>query len=1029
MENNINDFIKNININKILFIKTSDDNDTLLTNDLFDNNEHTILSVNNNNIIDEFEKIVSTDNFDLIINSTVFSTDNFLQTIDEKYDEMPLIIIKSDNTIKEDVTHYNLLKTSLSEDYDLIYNFDTLDEKLNNQNRSNPSLNSILNQIYLSKYNENKSFKKELYSSFYPMSLLFNSGKIGGISKFPTTIKGYKELRRSDFLNIGYYLRTNKIKECDNVYLHYLYVGSDNDYKPNETFSIEKYIEANPDLEHNSLNPSVHYILYGKDEGREINLHILGVIQETVVDNILRGWIAEKGNNFPLNATIRIDNERYPIYASIYREDLENKKINHGEHGFEFLIPQKFKDGKDHNIELLYSDNFKIDEITYNSLRNDRKSGKTIKGAFQTRIKDTLVQGWIAEIGNNTPLDAIIRIEDKSYPITANIYREDLKRKNINEGKHGFEFNIPNLFVDGKDHKLELMFEGKVISTISHSVAYYDYENNIERFFSNSMTAPEMILPPNEPRKKILALMNNIAKYLTEQVNEKPLVSVIMPVYNREDLISNAIESVLNQSYKNLELIIVNDNSSDNTVEKIEEFNDERLILINNNTNKGVSKSRNIGLNESRGKYIMYLDSDNDWEKDYVKCTVGAYNLIDDADAVYSGQYIYEKDRNNLRYIRYGTINKGLLSNRNYIDLNCFSHTREIFEREGGFDESLKRFVDWDLILKYMTYGKIYSVPFIMSNYYNNIAENSISNNVKLLNQSEKVLDKQKERLNSKQYDFEMKHGVSVIIPSYESLNDLKECLNSLFSLDAPWMEIIVVDNNSSEDVIRYLVGLKDENKIKLILNKENLGFTYAVNQAIELSDIRNDILLLNNDAIVTKNAIPLLQKAAYELNDCGMTVPQQVLPANTKTINTHVPFAQKDVECDVNLSNHHKNIINVPLFHNGEYTEISFAAFFCVYIKRDTYNMSLGLDAELGRHFRSDMIYCNYIRKVLNQKIYHVSEARVYHKLQQATSTLKEKSEEEHNMLYVQNRWSSEEQEKYGFKRAKWDFDNKPPL
>lgn len=1027
MENNINDFIKNINIKKILYLKTSDENDTLINDDFFNNNEHIILSVKKEDINNELKKVVSTEEFDLIINNTVFFTEKFLQIIQESYNKIPLLIIKSGHMIN--VSNYNLSKTPLSENYDLIYNFDTLNEKLNNANRMNPSLNNILDQIYLSKYNSDKSFKSKLYSSFYPVSLLVNSGKLGGIKEFPMNMKGYKELRSTDFLNVGYYLRTNKIKECDNVYLHYLCTGSENGFKPNETFSNERYIEANPDLKHEPLNPSLHYILYGKNEGREINLHIIGAIQETVVDNILRGWIAEKRNNHPLNATLKIDNEKYPIYASIYREDLENKRINHGEHGFEFVIPEKFKDGKDHQIKLLYSDNFIIDEITYNNLKNDRKSGKKIRGTFQSRIKDTLVQGWIAEIGNNDPLNAIIKIEDKSYPIVADIYREDLKRKNINNGEHGFEFNIPNLFVDGKNHTLQLIYKGKVISTISHSVANYDYENDIERFFSNSMTAPEMILPPNEPRKKILALMNNIARYLTEQITESPLVSVIMPVYNREDLISNAISSVLNQSYGNLELIIINDNSTDKTLEKIGEFDDERIVLINNETNKGVSESRNIGLKKSEGKYIMYLDSDNDWETDYVKCTLGAYSLIDDADAIYSGQYVYEKNRNNLKYIRYGTINKGLLSNRNYVDLNCFSHTREIYEREGGFDESLNRFVDWDLILKYMTFGKIYSAPFIMSNYYNNIAENSISNNVKLLDQSEKVLNKQKERLNSKKYDFDMEHGVSAIIPSYESLNDLEECLNSLLCLDAPWMEIIVVDNNSSEDVIRYLVGLKDENKIKLILNKDNLGFTYAVNQAIALSDIRNDILLLNNDAIVTENAIQLLQKAAYELEDCGMTVPQQVLPANTKTINTHVPFAQKDVECDVNLSNHHKNIINIPLFHNGEYTEVSFAAFFCVYIKRETYNMSIGLDAELGRHFRSDMIYCNFIRTVLNKKIYHVSEARVYHKLQQATSTLKEKSEEKHDMLYVQNRWSTEEQEKYGFKTAKWDFDNKPPL
>ena len=175
-----------------------------------------------------------------------------------------------------------------------------------------------------------------------------------------------------------------------------------------------------------------------------------------------------------------------------------------------------------------------------------------------------------------------------------------------------------------------------------------------------------------------------------------------MPVYNREKLVSNAIKSVLKQSYKNFELILVDDCSTDNTLQVMNEFEDERIKFIINPVNLGVSKSRNIALKEAKGKYIMYLDSDNDWEKDYIKSSVGAFNLVDDADCIYSGQYIYEKDQKNPKYIRYGTINRSLLSNRNYVDLNCFCHTREIYERLGGFDEKLNRFVDWDLILRYM---------------------------------------------------------------------------------------------------------------------------------------------------------------------------------------------------------------------------------------------------------------------------------------------------------------------------------------
>ena len=142
----------------------------------------------------------------------------------------------------------------------------------------------------------------------------------------------------------------------------------------------------------------------------------------------------------------------------------------------------------------------------------------------------------------------------------------------------------------------------------------------------------------------------------------------------------------------------------------------------------------------------------------------------------------------------------------------------------------------------------------------------------------------------------------------------------------------------------------------------------------------------MNNDAILTPDAIMNLEKAAYELSECGIVVPQQVLPGGTKTINMHVPFAYPQYDCDVNLSAHHENIINVPVFHAGRVVEISFAPFFCVYIKRQVLDNSMGLDAEYGRHYRSDRIFCNYIRHMMNLKIYHVEKAVVYHKLQKAT-------------------------------------------
>ncbi|MBQ6218262.1 MAG: glycosyltransferase [Methanosphaera sp.] len=818
---------------------------------------------------------------------------------------------------------------------------------LNNEKKELTVINdysdNILKNQYETQYfsNIHKSLFDRIRSKLYPFSLLLHRHKVGGLKNALITIKAYPLLKLHDVFDVGYYIQQKPeiLYGGVDVYLHYIYHGSNEGLKPSKNFDGVEYLKLNPDLKNIKLNPLIHYLLYGKAENRFIN-----------------------------------------------------------------------QDEQEGNPVVLASNN------------------SNIKGAFQSFFSDSVLEGWVAELGNNKPLKAKVLIDNQVIEITADIYRPDLKQNGINEGRHGFKVVVPEKFIDGFEHTIQLTtLDDEVVTTIKHTWEKPNYENTIQRFLAFSMTSPVISLPLSEAEKKILAVMENIANYLCTQIPEdKPLVSVIMPVYNRSDLVSNAIKSVLNQSYDNFELIIIDDGSTDDTINQINKFKDKRIKLLKNEENRGVSYSRNRGLKESKGRYITYLDSDNDWDERYVEAVVGAFTVNKDADAVYSGQLIYKRTRYNLDSIRFGAFNKGLLSNNNYIDLNAYAHTRELYEKADGFDENLERFVDWDLILKYSLFGKTYSIPVVLSNYYYYVADNAISDDVTLADTIEIIPEKHKQRLEKINYNLKLNKGVSVIIPSYESLNDLKECLNSLFEFKSELLEIIVVDNNSSENVKNYLKYLESKNKIKLILNDTNFGFTYAVNQGIELSKKDNDILLLNNDAVITENAIEILQHEAYMLDKCAMTVPQQILPPKTNTINVHVPYATENNEIDVNLSHYHKNIINLPLYHNGEYTELSFAPFFCVYIKREIYDKSLGLDAELGRHYRSDMIFCNYVREIMGYKIYHVSNSRVYHKLQKSTQELEEKSVGEHDLLFKQNRWSKKEQEKYGFKQARWDVDKK---
>ena len=610
------------------------------------------------------------------------------------------------------------------------------------------------------------------------------------------------------------------------------------------------------------------------------------------------------------------------------------------------------------------------------------------------------------------------------YQVVKELYYNDMNLKKeiikYDSEMEGIYLPIGNVFSKSLIKENPLSGRNK-----EKSINFSDFEG----FLANSYVSPILYAPFVEEEKRCFAVMDNIAKYLMKNASSnEDLVSIIMPVYNRKGVVKKAIDSVLNQSYKNFELIVVDDKSTDGTRDILKSIDDERVKLIFLNSNSGASAARNVGLKNCSGKYVFYLDSDNEWDSRYLGAMVVAFMELPDADALYSGQFLYDNFNEPPFAMRYGSLNKSLLSNGNYIDLNCFAHTKRTYDEIGGFNESLYRLVDWDFILRICNNFKVYSVPVILSKYYMGVTDNSISSaNERSIEKKlgYKNLTRAIQYINDskKQIDYKLNKKVNIIIPSFESLKDLQECINAILSFESDKIKIIVVDNNSSKPVRYYLETLKSEGIIELIQNEVNYGFTYAVNQGIEISDDDADILLLNNDAILMEGAIEAMQKCAYEQEECGIVVPQQVLPGGTPTMTIHVPYASPGFDCDVNPSSHHKNIINMNNFHDGEILELSFAPFFCTYIKRDVLNNSFGLDAELGRHYRSDRIFSEYVRHIMNKKIYHVSDAVVYHKLQKATQSLK-KNEDKYDMMLFKNKWEEDLAKELGFKQPLWDCD-----
>ncbi|MGW8227252.1 MAG: glycosyltransferase family 2 protein [Gammaproteobacteria bacterium] len=118
-------------------------------------------------------------------------------------------------------------------------------------------------------------------------------------------------------------------------------------------------------------------------------------------------------------------------------------------------------------------------------------------------------------------------------------------------------------------------------------------------------------------------------------MNTQPLVSVIIPAFNSGKFIENAINSVLNQSYSNIELILVDDGSSDNTYEVMKKYED-RATLLRHDVNKGGNVARNNGVTASTGALVSFLDSDDLWHSDKLEIYVDALIAHDEISFAFS---------------------------------------------------------------------------------------------------------------------------------------------------------------------------------------------------------------------------------------------------------------------------------------------------------------------------------------------------------------------------------------------------------
>jgi len=232
-------------------------------------------------------------------------------------------------------------------------------------------------------------------------------------------------------------------------------------------------------------------------------------------------------------------------------------------------------------------------------------------------------------------------------------------------------------------------------------------------------------------------------------MNKNPTVSVIIPTYNRAHLVGRAIQSVLNQTYQDFELIVVDDGSKDSTEKVIKEFQqkDNRIIYLKHDQNKGGSAARNTGIKASRGEYIAFLDSDDLWLPEKLKVEI---NILENGKKfiICSTGYNFIDQRNN-KIIGYSKIKRKVISQKNVLNANCittndFTAIKEKVIEIGGFDEKLPARQDWDFWIRITSLGMGYQDSLNLVNKYT-MRDDQISSGIKnKLNGTEAILKRHK---------------------------------------------------------------------------------------------------------------------------------------------------------------------------------------------------------------------------------------------------------------------------------------------
>lgn len=300
-------------------------------------------------------------------------------------------------------------------------------------------------------------------------------------------------------------------------------------------------------------------------------------------------------------------------------------------------------------------------------------------------------------------------------------------------------------------------------------------------------------------------------------------VSIIMPTWNRGNCIADAIRSVMQQTHKNWELIIVDDGSTDDTSSVIKKFNNEKIVYIQHARSEGVSKARNTGLRAARGDWVFFLDSDNSWHPHCLE-TMLRFVAYHSLSAAYCGAEI-RGDDNGIKGYLFAEFDFESCVKENFIDLNTFCVRADIAKIE--FDETLRRLVDWDYILRIsaktrMRAAKFLGVTYYDGNQHNRITRNEYRTRAELEVMMERIRQKAKDEILRNVNRERQSRGLIAVVFHVYHTEYAEECLSYLRNIGQPFDLYVTSHYSDNSDAI---VKIKQAFPDAMTFQFPNVGF------------------------------------------------------------------------------------------------------------------------------------------------------------------------------------------------------------